>query len=146
MKKQIALYILGFVSLVITGYGTLYILRDDIMNYHKAFLGMTSDQLMLLNQHIIPLYVTLIRIAGAYMIAIGLTSFLLVTGPLRQGRRWAWWGLWTLLPIPLGTTTFYTYQIAGTIAFGPRPPYWLAAGLFFLFIVSIGFCFPRCKK
>ncbi len=146
MKKQVSIYILAFLSLIIIGYGILYMLQHDIMSYHAAFLGMSEEQLMVFNQHIIPLYLTLIWITGSCMIAIGLTSLVIVVGPLRQGQRWAWWVLITLLPIPLVITSILSYHIAYTIPSGPKPPYWLATGIFILFIASIGFCYPHRNK
>ena len=142
MKKQIPIYILAFLSLIIIAYGMLYIFRNDIMSYHAAFLGMTDLQLVQFNQHIIPLYITLIRITGSCIIAIGLTSLVIVLGPLRQGNRWAWWSLITLLPLPLIVTSLLSYHIASTIHAGPKPPYWLAAGILVLFLAVIGFCYP----
>ncbi len=142
MKKQVPIYVLVFLSLIIIAYGVLYMFRNDIMSYHAAFLGLTDIQLIAFNKHIIPLYLTLIRITGACMIAIGLTSLVIVLGPLRLGHRWAWWSLITLLPLPLLVTFLLSYNIAGTIHTGPKPPYWLAGGILVLFLAVIGFCYP----
>jgi hypothetical protein len=146
VKKQVSVYILSFLSLIIIGYGCLYIFRRDIMSYHSAFLGMSEDQLMVFNQRIIPLYLTLIWIVGSCMIAIGLSSLILVIGPLRQGYRWAWWILMALLPIPLFITALLSYKVAHTIPSGPKPPYWLAAGILVVFLAVIGFCYPRRNR
>jgi hypothetical protein len=146
MKNKIPIYLLAILSLVIIAYGILYLFRNDIMNYHFPYLRMSEEQLSRFNQHIIPLYLTLIWISGSCMIAIGLTSFLIVIGPLRKEEGWAWWLLITLLPLPLIVTTLASYHIAATIPSGPKPPYWLGGLILALFLLVIGFCYPRKSK
>ena len=143
MARRISLYVIAFLSLVIMCRGLMYLIRIHIMNYHIAYLGMTEDQLSAVDQKIVPLYLTLMKITCACMLAIGATSLVITWSQLRNGTPWGWWSLITLLPFPLVITTVLTYHVASEISLGPRPPYWLAAGILILFLGVIGFCYPR---
>ena len=143
MKRRFSIYILAILSVIIMAWGLLYLFRIHIMNYHVAYLAMTEKQLNEVDQHIVPLYLTLMKITGACMLGIGATTLVITLGPLRHRQRWGWWSLITLLPVPLIITSVLTYQVAVQIPSGPTPPYWLAMGILVVFVATVGFCYPR---
>lgn len=145
MIRRLSIYVIAFLSLIVIAWGLLYLFRIHLMNYHVAYLNMTEAQLAEVDRNIVPLYLTLMKITGACMLGIGMTTLLITMGPLRRGQPWGWWGLITLLPVPLAMTSLFTFQVASRIAIGPRPPYWLAMGILVVFLAAIGFCYPRKK-
>ncbi|TSA25638.1 MAG: hypothetical protein D4R67_09675 [Bacteroidetes bacterium] len=146
MMRRLSIYILAILSLIIMFWGLMYLFRIHIMNYHVAYLAMTEEQLNAVDKNIVPLYLTLMKIMGACMLAIGATTLVVTVGPLRRGQPWGWWSLITLLPVPLIVTSYLTYQVASQISNGSRPPFWLALGILVVFLATIGFCYPRKDK
>ena len=124
-KRRIASVLLYIASMVTVAFGILYLTRNDIMDYHHAFLGMTTGQLDYLNPRLVPLYLALMKIAGGALLSIGVTAFIIVAVPFSKGEKWAWWSLLTLFTIMLSATLYVTITISCQIPAGqPKPP-WL---------------------
>ena len=76
---SIMLYVVAGVALL---FGILYSFSPKLMPYHERFLGMTHDQL---KPEVAALFLTMMRVIGASLLAIGVALALLVKGPFIKG-------------------------------------------------------------
>ena len=122
---SIMLYVVAGVALL---FGLLYSFSPTIMPYHERSLGMTHEQL---KPEVAALFLTMMRVIGASLLAIGVALALLVKGPFSKGDRWAWWIILLMGLICLVPLFFITLNV------GLYSPWWVVGICIILEIVAL---------
>ena len=144
MKQKIAAILFSILSAIAIIFGLMYCLRGHLMDYHIAYLGKTESELNAFSDRIVPLYLALMKIAGACMIAIGLSSLPIIFKPLKREESWAWLVLLVHFTASLVFMFLVTHYIAGHIQKGdPRPPYILVLIMLGLLVIALALSFPK---
>jgi hypothetical protein len=107
------LLLLTGVGLAVSGAFALFLaLTGQFLPHDIAFLGMSVEQLCMINQCEIVRFMIHDRIAfGGALLSIGLLYLWLTEFPLKAGYVWAWWAL--LASGILGFGSFLTYLTTG---------------------------------
>ena len=88
MKVAFWCYALG--TLIVTGFGIVYLVRPEFMPYHSVAVGLRwaavdpSFQMLIL---------ALMRAVGSACLALAILDWTLLLIPFRQGARWATWAI-----------------------------------------------------
>jgi hypothetical protein len=147
MKHKIVRIIFFVLSGIAFAFGCLYSFRGHIMSYHVSFLVVDEAALNSMNSNIVPLFLTLMKVAGAGMMAIGLAAFIITLIPHKKEEAWSWWTLMMLFLASLGPMYFHTRLIAINIPHGmSKPPYQLTLVMLVLLAIGLVLSYPYGKK
>ena len=99
MKRKVGLIILNCAAALVLLGGCFDMLIPAVPANLLTYLGATRADI---SPQVSSLLLGLLRALGGCLLAIGITSFLIINGPLRRGESWASWALLTLIGISEG--------------------------------------------
>ena len=115
----------------------------------QALTGMTTDELAARSRESYPLIEFSVRVEGLHLIWIGALMGAIVGYGLRQGRRWAWWTMWSF---PIYTVSLLVLNLIVETAPGQAPAAQAFTGAIVgmlsavILIVSAPSFFPRSSR
>jgi hypothetical protein len=125
-KVQIASIILYIISFITVIFGIVYIFTPKLMPYHERFIGLSFEQL---DPKVGKLFLYILKGAGSCMLAIGISTALIVKYYLKdKPARW-------IILIMFSLTLFPLQFI--TLSIGLYTPWWLVTILIVMFITAM---------
>ena len=94
MRRNIALTILNCAAALVMLGGCFDMLIPAVPSNLLGYLEVPKADM---SPHLSSLLLGLLRALGGCLLAIGLTAFLIINGPLKRGESWASWALLTLI-------------------------------------------------
>lgn len=114
-RRQVALGLLNSAGGGVIA-GALYdLLVPSVPANHLTYLGMTAEQL---DRRFADLDLAMLRSIGGCLLAIGITAFVLINGPIRRGERWASLVLFVLIAVAEGNNSYRMFRF-GSPWYGP---------------------------
>ena len=118
--------IIYIVSVIAITFGGVYLFKSDIMPYHYAFLELNYNELVNLNNKLIPLFLALMKVSGATFISVGIAGIINTRILYINKSKRAWWSLLLMFVLSLVPMLYVTLNIANAIKDGePNPPWYL---------------------
>ncbi|HET7819458.1 MAG TPA: hypothetical protein VFL70_09130 [Bacteroidia bacterium] len=140
MKKQkITSILLTIVSIVIMGFGCLYIYKGfttGLLPYHIKFLGMTCEELP---PNVCELMKTFVQIIGFAFLTIGITMFLLVRAMFNNEQDVLDRRIITIIVALLAPLVPITYHLA------TYTPWYIIAAILVLAVIALLLVGPKNK-
>ena len=130
-KQKITTYLLYIVSVVIIGFGVLYIytgFTSGLMPYHIKFLGKSCDELP---PNVCELMKTFVQIIGFAFTSIGVAFFMVTRGMFNRLQDEHDWKIIVEMIVILIPIAPIMYHLA------PYTPWYVVAGIFVLAIIAL---------
>jgi hypothetical protein len=126
MNRNVGLIILnGAAALVMLG-GCFDMLLPAVPSNLLGYLeGAKGD----LSPRLSSLLLGLLRALGGCLLAIGITAFLIINGPLKRGERWSSWALLVMIGLSEGINASQMWRFGS--------PYYFPLGFVALTIVGV---------
>lgn len=124
----------GLVALISILFGSIYLLKNQFMPYHRLAVGYSWSEL---EPNVRILIIALMRATGGGFLATGLAIFILLMIPLRSGNIWASYAIGAIA-VCNSIGTLYATLLVKTKTPG-KPPVGLS--LLALALIIIGFIF-----
>jgi hypothetical protein len=99
MKRKVALTILNCAAALVLLGGCFDMLIPSVPANLLSYMGIARADMSPLMSSLV---LGLLRALGGCLLAIGITSLLIINGPLRRGDRWASWVLLILIGVSEG--------------------------------------------
>lgn len=115
MKRKVGLMILNCAAALVLLGGCFDMLMPAVPANLLSYLGMARADL---SPQVSSLLLGLLRALGGCLLAIGITSLLIINGPLKRGERWASWALLILIGISEGINASQMWRF-GSPYYGP---------------------------
>ncbi len=145
--KKISVWLYYVNAIIAIGFGALYFFKNNMMDYHYAFMEMDAAQINDFNSRILILMEALKKIVGAGLIGIGIGAFTITHFALRdQDNKGANVLAFLTLMIPNTTLLLISHYVAGQITSGPKPPWMLSVLALVLIIIAFILYFIPSKK
>jgi hypothetical protein len=125
---RIASALLYAVSFAAMAVGIVYCLSPGLMPYHERFLGRSLDEL---DPRTAELLMLMMKGAGAFFIALGAGTAILVAGAFRRGDPSAWWAI---LVMTLGAMI---PLLIITLRIGLYTPWWAVVVMIGLVVAAL---------
>jgi hypothetical protein len=126
MKQTIGFRILNCAAAFVAFGGCFDMLIPAVPSNLAAFLGITRAEM---SPQLSLLLLGLLRALGGCLLAIGITAFFIINGPLKRGKRWASWALLILIGISEGINASQMWRFGS--------PYYWPLGFVGLTIVGV---------
>lgn len=127
-RLRIASTLLSAVSVAAVAVGIVYCLSPGLMPYHGRFLGRSLEKL---DPRTAELLMLMMKGAGAFFVALGAGTAILVGGAFRRGDTSAWWAI---LVMTLGSMV---PLLLITLHIGLYTPWWAVAVMIVLVVSAL---------
>ncbi len=143
--SAVLFYLLSFITLA---FACLYLFSPHVMPYHLAFLGIASeDELLILNPRLPAMFHALMRIIGYSTLGIALLSFYITHALVKHNQKWAWWSLLIIYGATLPGYFLVTFRVASEIPAGEsKPPYFLTLAMILMLLSGLYFSKEKSDK
>jgi len=114
MKRKIGLIILNFAAAAVMLGGCYDMFMPAAPSNLLDYLEVTKAEM---SPHLASLLLGFLRALGGCLLAISVTAFVLVNGPIKRGERWASWTLLILIGVSEGINATQMWRFGS-------PYYW----------------------
>ena len=99
MNRNVGLRTLNCAAVLVMLGGCYDMLMPAVPANLLSYLEVTKAEM---SPHLSSLLLGMLRALGGCLLAIGITAFLIINGPLKRGERWASWALLILIGLSEG--------------------------------------------
>ena len=99
MKRNVGLIMLNCAAALVVLGGCFDMLLPTVPSNLHSYIGVAKADM---SPHLSSLLLGLLRALGGCLLAIGITAFVIINGPLKRGERWASWTLLILIGVSEG--------------------------------------------
>jgi hypothetical protein len=99
MRPKVGLTILNCAAALVTFGGCFDMLIPAVPANLLGYMGIAQAEM---SPHLSSLILGFLRALGGCLLAVGITAFLIINGPLKRGERWASWALLILIGVSEG--------------------------------------------
>jgi hypothetical protein len=114
MKRNISLILLNCSAAAVMAGGCYDMLTTVVPSNLRDYLGMTKAEM---SPRLASLLLGFLRALGGCLLAISVTAFLIINGPLKRGERWASWTVLILIGLSEGINASQMWRFGS-------PYYW----------------------
>ena len=126
IRARAALILLNAGATLVNVGGGYDLFVPSLPGHLETFLGAATDEL---DGRVAALLLGLLKALGGCLIAVGITTVVLINGPFRRGERWASAAILGLVGIAEGINAFQMYQVDA--------PFWAPLGFIALVVLGV---------